>query len=70
MKNVQFFFCYSGTHTLWLYEIHLVKPMMIIQQQKKMSYIFAHITPCQVAGRLMYHFLLLQWTSICHNSQA
>ena len=38
--------------------------MMIIQQQKKMTYIFAHFTPCQVAGRLMYHFLLLQLTSI------
>ena len=64
-----FFVILAHTHYDY-YEIHLVKPMMIIQQQKKMSYIFAHITPCQVAGRLMYHFLLLQWTSICHNSQA
>ena len=68
------FICYSGTHTLWLYEIHLVKPMMIIQQQKKCPTFCTHyplpsgwtldVSLSTVATNINQHF-----REICHNSR-
>ena len=57
------FICYPGTHTQIMTLKYIWWNQWLFNMRKNVLH-FCTYSPCQVAGWLMYHFLLLQWTSI------
>ena len=57
------FICYPGTHTQIMTMKYIWWNQWLFNMRKNVLH-FCTYSPCQVAGRLMYHFLLLQWQSI------